>query len=112
VEFVIKRLSAQLNKRITIFSETKTDDGLGGSGVGGEYVFCTVWAAIWPTRAKETRKNMREGVTVSHTIRIRYRPGILTTMKIRYGTRIFEIKGGINPDEANRCLDMVCDEQL
>lgn len=108
----MKRLSAQLNKRITIFSETEIDDGLGGSVPGGESVVCQPWAAIWPTRAKETRENMREGVTVSHTIRIRYVPGILPTMKIRFGARVFEIRGIINPDEANRCLDMVCDERL
>lgn len=107
-----KRMSAQLNKLVEIFSETDVDDGLGGSVTGGAAVFCTVWAAIWPTRAKESRKNMREGVTVSHTIRIRYLPGILTTMKIRFGTRVFEIRGIINPDESNRYLDMVCDERL
>jgi SPP1 family predicted phage head-tail adaptor len=106
-----KRAPVLLNKRISIITQIETDDGMGGVTVEDDLFFST-WAAIWPVRAKEIRENMRGEVNISHNIRIRYRAGILHTMTVLFGTRSFEIKGVINPDEGDRWLDMVCNERL
>ncbi len=106
-----KRLSAQLNKPIEILSVTETDDGFGGSEES-DFVFHSCNAAIWPVKANEQVQNMREELEVSHKIRIRYYPGITAQMRIRYNARTFEIKSILNPDEANKILDMVCNEYI
>jgi SPP1 family predicted phage head-tail adaptor len=106
-----KRQITALNKRISIVTQTTTDDGMGGE-IETDSVFCLTWAAIWPVSSKEMRENMREVSNVTHNIRIRYRPGVLHTMTLLFGSRKFEIKGIINPDEANKWLDMVCNELI
>lgn len=104
-----KRQTTALNKRISIRTMTTTDDGMGGE-VETIAAFCSTWAAIWPVSSKELRENMREQAIVTHNIRIRYRSGVLHTMTILFGSRKFEIKGIVNPDEGNKWLDMVCNE--
>lgn len=105
-----KRQVTLLNKRITINTQTVASDGLGGD-IETDSAFCKTWAAIWPVKAKEVRDNMRDDVTVTHTVRVRCRSGILNTMTIAFGSRVFEIKGIVNPDESNRYLDLVCEEK-
>ncbi|SDE20958.1 phage head-tail adaptor, putative, SPP1 family [Desulfuromonas thiophila] len=87
-------------------------EAIGAGGVIDKAVtsVCTTRAAIWPTSAREARENMREGVTVTHNIRIDYRPGINETMRVLFDGRSFEIKGIVNPEEANLYLDLLCEE--
>lgn len=105
-----KRQVPKLNKKISIYSKAGVNDGLGGVD-HEETLICQPWAAIWPVGAKETRENMRTEATITHNIRIWFRPGITHKMKIVFGSREFEIFGIINPDESNRFLDLVCEEK-
>jgi SPP1 family predicted phage head-tail adaptor len=110
-----KRMSAKLKHHLTFYLSGETEDGNGGFSESlGQFYKCR--GAIWPVSSTETVKNKREGVEITHKIRIRYYPGILETMVIMTGQRgnerAFEIKSIINPDEANRFLDMVCIENV
>ncbi len=102
----------EFDKWIEILSGTNSDkDGMGRAG-STENIFLSGWAAIWPASAKEMRENMRTGVNITHSIRMWYQSGVTHDMRVRYGTRIFEIKGAVNPEEKSIYLDMVCNERL
>ena len=105
-----QRLSAQLKHSISIISFSETKDSMGNSP-RVESTFLNCRAGVWPLSAKETVENMRMGSEISHRIRIRYFSGITAKMVVRFGTRTFEIKGAINPGEANKVLDLVCYER-
>jgi SPP1 family predicted phage head-tail adaptor len=100
---------SELRHNIEIQEKTTTTDEAGG--------FSEVWtakyslrAAIWPVSAKEFRENMRLQTDCTHNIRIRYRSGITTKMRILFGSRIFDIKGILNIEERNNWLDITCNE--
>ncbi|MFH2075682.1 MAG: phage head closure protein [Pseudomonadota bacterium] len=98
-----------LNKRITLQYTVKTPDGMGGWTVS--YVdHATIWAAIWPTSAKELVAANATSMVVSHRIRIRYRSVLKAAWRIRFGNRYFAIVSVINPNEAGEWLDIMCKE--
>ena len=102
---------AQFNKWIKIVSDNDAI-GTGGSITENPATVWEGWAAIWPVSAREARENRRVGETVTHNIRMYYRDGISSKMRVEYDSRSFEIKGKINPDEGNFYLDLVCEERL
>jgi SPP1 family predicted phage head-tail adaptor len=67
-------------------------------------------AAIWPLRGSERIEAMKVEVAISHKIRIRYHSGITAEMRIKHGTRYFNIKSIIVPDERNIMVDMMAEE--
>jgi len=102
-----------LNKRIGLEAQTKTPDGMGG--------YTTVWAsmlpagttiaaAIWPISASEITAMNSTTMVISHRIRIRYRSVLKASWRIAYGGRFFNIVSIINPNTANKYLDIMCKE--
>lgn len=104
-----------LNKRITIQYPVETSDG-GGSFTTSWEDLITIWAAIWPTSAKEMIRSMSNTLEVTHRIRVRYRSDILHNYRIkfktRFATRYFNIVSLINPNEHNQWLDIMAKEML
>ena len=86
-------------------------DGL--VGTTSSYVdISVVPAAVWPVTAKEHVQAMAQQITITHRVRIRYREGIRGTWRLKYGQRIFEIVGIIDPNESHRWLDIMVKEKL
>lgn len=102
---------ANFNKQISIVTH---GESIGAGGIISETPVSvwSGWAAIWPVSSKESRENMRVGMNITHNIRMYYREGIEPTMKVLFKDRSFEIKGIVNPEEANIYLDLVCEEKL
>lgn len=100
-----------LNKRIILQCPTRTSDGMGSfTTVWAED--SKVWAAIWPTSAKEQIQSMKETLTVSHRIRIRYKSSVLSSWRVKFGSRYFNIVSLVNPEERNEWLDIMCKEAV
>ena len=106
--------AGQLRHTISIQEQTDTRTAIGDyttswadiSGMGA------VPAAIWPLSSKESLDAMKLESAVTSKIRIRYRDGITSKNRIKFGSRIFNIKGKpINIDERNIMLDMLCEEE-
>lgn len=98
-----------LNKRITLQYEVKTSDNMGGFDV----VWTDnskVWAAIWPTSAREQVQSMKETMTISHQIRIRYKSSVLASWRVKLRSRYFNIVSIVNPEERGEWLDLMCKE--
>ena len=72
--------------------------------------FATVWAAVEPIRGREyiQTKNTQSELTVR--IRIRYYAGINATMRVVYGSRMFNIADVIDIEERHKEMHLMCVE--
>ena len=100
-----------LKHRISIQQKIQTSDDMGGYTETWEDLY-SVWAAIWPLSGKEYLASGRKEGEVTHRIRIRYRDGILPSHRVKYGSRIFDIRVGLNHEEQNKYLDLMCIEKV
>ena len=71
----------------------------------------TVFAQISPLNARESADARRIESRVTHKVWIRYRAGLTTAMRVKFGSRIFAIAEIINPEEANEMLALLCTEK-
>ncbi len=98
-----------LRHKIALETPTETSDGLGGVSTAWS-TFKSVYASIWPIKGAEYISAMQTTSEVTHKIRIRYLASVTSKMRIKFGTRYFEIEAIINPDERNIYLEMMCKE--
>jgi len=102
--------AGQLRHIIKVQEKTDTIDGMGATVSTWTDKFQTR-AAIWPVSSKERISSMKIESEITNKIRIRYRSGISSKERIKFGSRIFEIKGTpINTDERNIMLDILVTE--
>jgi len=108
--------SGDLKKVISIQRQSTTSDGMGGVTeawtdiISGTSTATPIFAAIWPVSAKEQIQARHEQAVISHRVRIRYRAGVTTAMRIKYGTKLFNITSVVNVGSENRMLDILCQE--
>lgn len=91
-----------LDRRITIERRVTTKDATYNSPVTTWTEVARVWAEVrdaLPSRAESVQTDAVQSARQSR-IRIRYREGIDSTMRVRYGQRILQIIGG--PAEIGR----------
>jgi SPP1 family predicted phage head-tail adaptor len=74
--------------------------------------FATVWAAIESISGKEYWESKTVTAETVVRIRIRYIPGVLPTMRIVYGSRIFHIDAILHLHEQKREIHLMCREVL
>jgi len=74
--------------------------------------YATVWASIEPARGREFWESQQINAEVTAKITIRYLAGITPKMRVKYGSRIFEIISVINPEERNRELQLMVKESI
>lgn len=108
--------AGELRHTIAIQESSESADGMGGyttswstvSGMG------SVPAAVWPLRSGEVLDAMKLEHQITHRIRIRYRSGITTKMRVYWSdkSKTFNIVSLINPDERNIMLEMLCLEEV
>ena len=47
---------------------------------------------------------------MTHRVTIRHRDGVTPKMRLKFGTRILNIRAVINAGERNRTLELLCEE--
>ena len=94
---------------VELQAATSTPNGMGGF-VDTWATQATVRAAIWPTSATEQKKAGAQTMVATHTIRIRYYPGVSASWRVKFGDRYFSIASIVNRDEKNVQVDLVCRE--
>lgn len=72
----------------------------------------TVWAAIEPLQGRELLAAQAIAAEVTTRIRIRFRAGITSAMRILYGFRVFDIQVPIDPEEKHQELHLLCREVI
>lgn len=101
--------TAKMDRRVTIQQVTEASDGQGGQTETWADV-ATVWASINPMSDYEKFQAQQLQTNTTHKLTIRYRTGLTTKHRVLFGTRIFNIKGIVNPGEANFFLNLKCIE--
>lgn len=101
--------AGRLRHRVTLQSAADTADGGGGFTTTWSDV-ATVWAAIEPLAARERLFAQQLENPVTHRVTIRYRAGVTATMRLKFGARVFNIRGVINAGERDRTLELLCEE--
>lgn len=105
--------AGELNQRITIEERVKTDNTRGEvayiwtpwSGVPGG----KLWAKVVPLRGREFFAAAQSQSEITTRFRIRYRTGILPSMRIVWKGAYYEIKGlPIEVDGGREWLDLMC----
>jgi SPP1 family predicted phage head-tail adaptor len=106
------------NQRITLQSRAAGKDASGARvdvwvGVpNGE-----LWAGILPMSARERMVAQANQSELTHVVEIRYQtafadPRYMATLRILYGTRIFNIHGAIDEAEQHKWILLSCSEGL
>ncbi len=99
-----------LRHRVEIQQIARTSDG-GGGAVITWTTFADVWAAIWPRNSGERFDLDRVAGRATHDIWIRARAGVKPEMRMRFGTRTFDIRGVIDVEDRGAWLKCVVEEK-
>lgn len=88
---------------------TRVPDGMGG------YTETTtdvpdVWSEVEPLQGNEQLQAMQTGMQRPHRFTMRYRAGMSAATTLLYGTRTFDIKSVVDPEEKHRELVILADE--
>jgi len=95
----------KMNQRIEIWSVTRSRGAQGGWEETWA-LYKTRWASVQLTKAQEKFKGGQIQNPVDALFRIRYVSGITEEMRIRHDGNHYEILSVINPEEANRELEI------
>lgn len=91
-----------------------TDDGGGGIAESPDNEnwsdFATLYAHVEPLSGRELFQAQQINDQLTHRITVRYYPGVLSAMRVKYGTRIFIIESIIDVDERHREIQLMTRE--
>lgn len=101
----------ELNRRITLQTRTSTQDTYGqAQDTWTDWATC--WAKIESMSGNEMVAAQAINAELTHKVTIRYRPGVLASMRLLYGDRIFNIGSVVEPEAAHVSLELTCGEGL
>ena len=103
--------AGDLRQRVIIQIAQKSQNAL-GEWVDTWTTWATVWAAIEPNTGRRYYEALQASSEVSGVVRIRYRDGVLPTMRLLYGSRVLEIVSIVHPKEARQELHLMYKEKL
>lgn len=103
--------AGKLRHRITFQNQANSHDSYGQPLLTWSDV-ATVWAEIKPLSGKESVKADALIESTTHEINIRYRSGINASLRVKFGSRYFDIQSVLNHDERNVMLTLLCVEGL
>ena len=108
----MKRLRAgPLRYLVTIEQLAGTQDSTGAVNKTWTTVD-TAWASIESLGGFERQVADQIAAGANTRIRMRYRDGILPSMRVKYGDRIFDIIDPGDPDGMRRELSLICIERV
>ncbi len=101
--------AGRLRHRITIQNFTSTKDDF-GQPIESWSTFAAVWASVEPLTGREYFQAQQTQAETSYRVRIRYRAGVVPTMRVIHGSRTLEILAVLNAEERNREIQLMCRE--
>ena len=103
--------AGQLRHKISFQQLTVANDTWGHSNETWTDMV-TTYAAIWPIRGIEKLEALKLDNEVTHKIRVRYNSSLTPKMRIRFGTRYFNISSIINVDERDIYQEVIATEEV
>lgn len=100
-----------IRHRLTLQTVNDTADSQGGF-VKAWTDTATVWGSLEPLSGRERLQAQQVQGLVTHKVRIRYRSSVTVTasMRVKFGTRTFNIREIRNAEERNVYLDLMVEE--
>lgn len=98
-----------LRHRLELQAEVQTSDGQGGY-VRTWQTSATVWGSVEPLVGRERWAAQQVQSPATHKIRLRYRDGVTTTVRIKFGTRTFNVREVLNLEERKVILELMAEE--
>ena len=89
--------AGKLRHKVTIQAPGLTQDPVSGEMVAGWSDFASVWASVEPLSARDFIAAQANQSEITARIVIRYREGILPTMRILHRGKVYAIQGAL-PD--------------
>ena len=99
-----------LRQRLTIERAARELDGGGGAEETWQAV-AEVWAAVLPLAGGERVEADAVAGNVTHEIWMRHRSDVGAEMRLRLGTRIFDIRAVMDVEERRRFLKCLVEER-
>lgn len=101
--------SGELRERVTLQMAQRARDAVGG--FSEQWLpQAEVWARVQPMGAGERFWRQQIEAKADWRVSIRYRSDVTTKLRVRWGNRLFQIRGVTNPDERKVFLDLACEE--
>lgn len=107
----MKNIASRLSERIELQTLTETSD-LAGGFTSEWATTATLWAEAKPLRGAEIFMSEKIIASNDYIFTIRYFQGITTKMRIRFKSRLFNIRSIINPMENGEMLEIYAEELL
>ena len=102
---------SRMRDRVTIQDRTITQDSF-GQGTPTWFDLATVWAFVEPLSGREAWQAQMVRPDVTHQITMRAYPGLHPRMRLKLGTRTFNIESVIDVENRGRQHTCVCKELL
>lgn len=101
--------AGKYNKVITLQEQKEIPTGYGAFNT--QWVdFKTIRASVEPLQGREFFSAAQQHSETQLRVRIHYIAGVLPSMRVKYGNRLFEIVAVIDSKEAHRELQLMCKE--
>lgn len=105
--------AGELRTRLLLQEEVRTDDGAGGSSITFRDV-CHVWADVKTSNQRALMEAQKLDAKLSHLVRMRWRPGIKSDMRLIHATgsgpAVLRIDSVSDPDDRRIELHALCEE--
>lgn len=101
--------AGDLRHRVTIEEKSVVRDGYGGEEITWSTV-ATVWAAVEPLRGREFLEGHSLEAAVDTRIRIRYRSGLLPSMRVTWGSHAYDVQAVLEIQSKRREIHLMCGE--
>lgn len=98
-----------MRHRFTLEARARTP-GEGGTADITWTPVADVWGRLFPMSGRELVDADGVSARLTHEIALRYRTGVEPQMRLRQGTRLFEIRAVIDIAERRRWLRLLCEE--
>ena len=102
--------AGDLRHRVSIERPVRSSDGGGGFLVTWVRI-AEVWAAVWPRTMDESLALDRVAGRATHDVWMRHRTDLKPEMRLRLGSRTFDVRGVLDVEERGRWLKCVVEER-
>lgn len=96
-----------LDQRVTLEQRVEGQDEAGQPFEDWLPVF-DAWAAVEPLRGRAVIRADAVANITDVLVKLRYRPGVLASMRIKHGSDTYSIATVINIKSANREVELLC----
>lgn len=105
-----KRRSATMDKYIQIIQEPEEE--WQPEVPAEDILILECWSSLWSVSVKEQLENSADTMAITHILRIEYTALIDNDMKVKYGTRKFNIVGIMSLYEEDKITEITAEEIL